>query len=153
LVAVADPVEKAMRLSILAASLSLSLSACAAHSQQGSASLHSTLDAIVGQPIEVAVSRLGAPIGSAPVGSDTVYGWGHAFTSTELLHPTPGFIDAASSQGGVFPAPRRAVQNECVVRVLAGADGVIRDWDYYGNARGCRAYAIRLAGQAVARVD
>src|SRR5690242_15970046 len=87
------------------------------------------------------------------MGSGTVYGWGDAFTSMELLHPTPGFIDAASSQGGAFPPPRRAVQNECVIRVLVGADSVIRDWDWYGNARGCRVYADRLAGRAVARAD
>ena len=140
-----------MRIAILAASLALS--ACATTGQQASADLDSGLNALVGQPVQVAVARLGAPIGAAPVGDETVYGWGQGFTSTEATHPTPGFIDAANQQGGVFPPPRRTVQNDCVIRMTVGADGLIRDWDYHGNKRGCAAYAERLAGPALARLD
>jgi hypothetical protein len=135
-----------MRIAIIAASLALS--ACA--TPQASAGLDSQLDALVGQPVAVAVARIGEPIATAPMGPDTVYGWGHAFTSTELLHPTPGFLDGANQQGGVFPPPRSTVQNDCVIRMVAGPDGRIRSWDAQGNDRGCRAYADRLAGQALA---
>lgn len=137
-----------MRLAIIAAPLALA--ACAT-TPQAAAELDRNLDALIGQPVQVAVAWLGEPIASAPMGTETVHGWGHAFTSIELLHPTPGFIDAANSQGGVFPPPRRTVQNDCVIRVVAGADGRIRDWDYQGNDRGCRVYTDRLAGAALAR--
>ena len=127
-----------MRIAIIAASLALS--ACATHPQQAT-SLDRSLDALVGQPVELALARLGEPIGSAAVGTDTVYGWGHAFTSSETTIPNPGFIDAAQAQGGVFPPPRRTVHNACVIRVVAGADGRIRSWDYQGTDRACRADA------------
>ena len=140
-----------MRIAILAASLALS--ACATAAQQATADLDSGLNALVGQPVQVVIAKLGEPIGSAQLGSDTVYGWGRAFTSAEILHPTPGFIDAASYQGGVFPPPRRTVQNDCVIRMIVGADGRIRDFDHQGNAKGCRAYADQLAGRALARAD
>ena len=141
-----------MRPAIIAASLALS--ACATHAQQASAGLDSSLDAMIGQPVEVALARLGDPIATAPSGSDTVYGWGHAFTSTELLFPTPDYIiDATNYQGGVFPPPRQTVRNDCVICVIVGADGLIRDWDVKGNERGCRPYAERLAGNALARLD
>ena len=87
------------------------------------------------------------------MGVDTVYGWGHAFTSTELLSPNIDIAAAGNAQSGVFPPPRRTVQNACVVRMVAGADGRIRDWDVQGDERGCRALSDRLAGQAVAQLD
>ena len=136
-----------MRSAIIAASLALS--ACATH--QASAGLDSHLDALVGQPVAVALAQLGQPIASVPMGTDTVYGWGHAFTSTELLHPMPDVAAGAHAQGGVFPPPRRTVQDNCVIRMVAGPDGLIRDWDYQGNSRGCRALGHSLPGPAVAR--
>jgi hypothetical protein len=134
--------EPPMRLALVAASLALA--ACATISQQASVDLDSGLSALVGQRLEVAVARLGEPIGSARLGADTVYGWGSASTSTEILHPTPGFIDAANYQGGVFPPPRRTVENACLIRMIVDAQGVIRTWDHQGNEAGCRAYAARL---------
>jgi len=138
-----------MRVAIIAASLALS--ACATPAQQASSGLDSRLDAMIGQPVEVAVARLGAPIASAPMGTDTLYGWGHAFTSTEILSPLPDIAAGASAQSGVFPPPRRAVQNDCIIRAVVSAEGQIRAWDYQGNDRGCRYYADRLAGSAMAR--
>jgi hypothetical protein len=128
----------------------LALSACATSSHQASVNLDKSLDAMIGQPVAVAVARLGEPIASARMGTDTVYGWGQAFTSTELLHPMPDVAAGADARGGVFPPPRRTVQNDCVIRMVAGTDGLIRNWDHHGNGRGCRAFADRLAGPAVA---
>ena len=139
-----------MRLMLVLAPLAVS--ACATPAPT-SAALDGSLDALVGQPVEVALARLGEPIASAPMGADTVYGWGHAFTSTELLSPNIDIAAAGNAQSGVFPPPRRTVQNACVVRMVAGADGRIRDWDVQGDERGCRALSDRLAGHAVARSD
>lgn len=132
-----------MRVAITAASLALS--ACAAHTQASSA-LSNSLEAMIGQSVEAAVARLGPPSATESVGSDRVYGWGHAVSRTELLHPLPGFIDAANSQGGVFPPPRTTIRDSCVIRIVVGADGLIREWDYQNNERGCRSYATPLAG-------
>ena len=139
-----------MRLMLVLAPLAVS--ACATPAPT-SAALDGSLDALVGQPVEVALARFGEPIASAPMGADTVYGWGHAFTSTELLSPNIDIAAAGNAQSGVFPPPRRTVQNACVVRMVAGADGRIRDWDVQGDERGCRALSDRLAGHAVAQLD
>ena len=139
-----------MRLMLVLAPLAVS--ACATPAPT-SAALDGSLDALVGQPVEVALARLGEPIASVPMGTDTVYGWGRAFTSTELLSPNIDIAAAGNAQSGVFPPPRRTVQNACVVRMVAGADGRIRDWDVQGDNRGCRALSDRLAGHAVAQLD
>jgi hypothetical protein len=146
---VAERMEEAMRVAVGVAA-SLALSACATHPQVSSA-LDSNLDAMIGQPVEAAVARLGQPMAAVPVGADLVYGWGHAFTKTEFTNAAAGWVDAASSQGGVFPAPRRTVPDSCVIRVVVGPNGLIRDWDYQGNARGCRSYGDSVAGQAMTR--
>ena len=132
-----------MRIAMFASMLALS--ACATTSQQVSADHGDDLDAMIGQPVDVAVARLGEPIASAPMGSEKIYGWGHGFTRTEFTNAAPGWVDAASSQGGVFPAPRRTVSDSCVIRMIVGANGLIRAWDQQGNDRGCRAYAERLS--------
>lgn len=140
-----------MRVAILVSSLMLS--ACATTTQQASTELKSSLDSMVGQPVGVAVARLGEPMASVPMGSQSVYGWGYGFTRSEFTNAAPGWVNAADFQGGVFPAPRRSVQDSCVIRMVVDADGVIRAWDYQGDDRGCSAYADRLVGRSVARAD
>lgn len=124
-----------MRIAIVA--VSTALSACTAHSQ-ASTTLENSLDALVGQPVEVAVAQLGHPIGTSPMGTDMVYGFGHAYTSTEYSNAVAGPVAAADYQGGVFPQPRRAVQKSCVIRMVVSASGVIRNWNYQGDDRDCR---------------
>lgn len=136
-----------MRIAILAASLLFT--GCTTHTQ-ASSRLDMTLDALIGQPVEVAVAKFGTPIGSASVGTDMVYGWGRAYTSKEFTNAVPGPVVAADYRGGVFPAPRHTVQKACVIRMIVGADGLIRNWDYQGNDRDCRSYSARLAANGVA---
>jgi hypothetical protein len=145
-VPVAERMESPMRVAIIA--FSLVLAACATPAPQASTDLKNSLDVMVGQPVEVAVARFGEPIASVPMGSQLVYGWGYGFTRTEFTNAAPGWVDAAASQGGVFPAPRQSVQDSCVIRMVVGADGLIRHWDYQANDRGCSDYANRLVGQA-----
>jgi len=140
-----------MRVAIILSSLVLS--ACATPEAQPSNHLTASLDAMIGQPVEVAVSRLGEPIASVPMGSDSVYGWGYNFTRSEFTNAAPGWVEAADSQGGIFPAPRRTASDNCVIRMVVGSDGRIRTWDFQDADRGCRANADRVLGRAVARVD
>lgn len=127
-----------MRVAIIAASLALA--ACAAHSQ-ASTGLESSLDALVGQPVEAAVAELGRPIGTSRVGTDIVYGFGHTYTSTEYSNAVAGPVAPADYRGGTFPQPRRTVQKSCVIRVVVGANGLIRDWNYQDSNRDCRSSA------------
>jgi hypothetical protein len=142
---VAELMEKSMRVGIVAASLAIS--ACATH-QQASSDLDSNLDALVGLPVDAAVARLGQPMATVPLGADLVYGWGYTFTRTEFTNAAPGWVDPTSLQGGVFPAPRRTVQDNCVIRMVVGSDRLIQSWDYQGNARGCRSYSDDVASQS-----
>jgi hypothetical protein len=132
--------ESAMRVAILAASLTLS--ACTAHSQTAS-SLDSSLDALVGQPVEVAVAQLGQPIGTSRLGTDVVYGFGRMYTATEFSNAVAGPVAPADYRGGVFPQPRQTVQKSCVIRVIVGANGVVRDWNYQSKEQDCRAASAR----------
>ena len=131
-----------MRIAITAASLALS--ACTAHTH-ASSSLDSSLDALVGQPVDAAIAQLGEPIGSAPAGADLVYGWGYSYTSSEFSSAVPGPVMPADYRGGVFPHPRVTVLKSCVIRMTVGADGLIRGWDYQGKRRDCRSWAPPLA--------
>ena len=140
-----------MRVAIIVSSLVLT--ACATPSQQASTELRRSLDAMVGQPVEVAVARLGEPMASVPMGSDLVYGWGYGFTRAEFTNAAPGWVNAADAQGGVFPAPRHGVPDSCVIRMIVGADGLVREWNYQANDRGCSEYADRLVGHPLARAD
>lgn len=127
-----------MRVAILAGSLLLS--ACTVHSQ-ASSTLDSSLDALVGQPVEVAVAQLGQPIGKAAVGADLVYGFGHTYQTTEFSNAVAGPVAPADQRGGVFPQPRHVVHKSCVIRMVVGANGVIRGWNYQGSERDCRSSA------------
>ena len=128
-----------MRASIIATSLVLS--ACATSAQQASADLRTSLDAMVGQPVGVAVARLGEPIAAAPMGSRSVYGWGYGFTRTEFTNAAAGWVSPGDFQGGIFPAPRRTVPDSCVIRMVVGPDGLIQEWDYQGRDSSCGEYA------------
>jgi hypothetical protein len=130
--------EEAMRVAITV--VSLALSACATY-PHASSTLDSNLNAMIGQPVEVAIAQLGQPMATVPLGKDSVYGWGATFTRTEFTNAAPGWVDAGSYKGGVFPAPRRIVQDSCVIRMVVGPNGLIREWDYQGNARGCHSYS------------
>ena len=137
-----------MRLAIVATPLLLA--ACTAHIQ-ASSSLDSSLDAMIGQPVEVAVTRLGQPIGSVAVGTDRVYGWGHTYTTSEFSNAVAGPVMPQDYRGGVFPDPRHTVQKACVIRMVVGADGLIRDWDYQGADRDCRSSPTALEARAASR--
>lgn len=133
---------------------SLVLAACATPEQQLSAHLDSNLDALAGQPVDVAIDRLGEPSGSAQIGSDTVYSWHLAFEGSVTTTPL-----GVGSPAGVF-APIKmpsmhteVVTNSCLLQAVVSPEGLIRYWHFEGNYAGCRSYAERLAPMALARAE
>lgn len=135
-------------------SASLILTACATPEQELSAHLDSNLNAMVGQPVNVAVDRLGEPSGSVQIGSDTIYSWQQAFESTVTTTPL-----GIGSPSGVY-APIKSssmhtevVNNHCLLQAVVSPKGLIRYWHFEGNRLGCKSYAERLVPLAHAGVE
>jgi hypothetical protein len=133
---------------------SLVLTACATPEQKLSAHLDGNLDAMVGQPVDVAVVRLGEPSGSAQIGSDTIYSWQQAFESAA----TTGAVGVGGAPGVYAPiyyaSPRtKVVNNYCLLQAVVSPSGLIRYWHFDGNYAGCRPYADRLVPLARAGLE
>jgi hypothetical protein len=119
----------------------LSLGACTT-----TPSMESALAPLAGQPVAVVFDQLGTPSSSTPYGAGTVYEWHHAKT----VHGTPSsrFLGSASAPSedaptpGLFPGP--PVPYTCDVRILAGADGRIKDAQFSEQTGGCRDPAKKL---------
>ncbi len=120
--------------------VSMLLTACATPEQTLTAHIDSNLDAMVGQPVHVAVERLGQPSSSGQTGSDKIYSWQEAFESTIATIPLYGFT-AGSKRTEVL-------SNECLIQAVVSPDGLIRRWHFQGNYAGCRSYAERLVSLA-----
>jgi hypothetical protein len=140
------------KIAILCASLVLT--ACATPEQKLAANLDSNLDAMAGQPIDVAVDWLGQPSASARIGSDTVYSWQQAFES----RATTGAVGVGSAAGVYAPvyyaSPRtKVVNNYCLLQAVVSPNGLIRYWHFEGNYAGCQPYADRLVPLAQAGVE
>ena len=140
------------KIAIVAASLVLA--ACATPEQELAAHLDGNLDLMIGQPVDVAVGRLGEPSGVARIGSDTVYSWQQAFESTA----TTGAVGVGSAPGVYAPvyyaSPRtKVVNNYCLLQAVVSPNGLIRYWHFEGNYAGCHPYADRLVPLAQAGVE
>jgi hypothetical protein len=121
---------------------SLAVTACATPEQKLTAYLDSKLDAMVAQPVDVAIARLGEPSGSAPDGPDTIYSWQKTFESTVITTPLYG-VTAGSKRTG-------AINNEGLIQAVVNPDGLITRWHFAGNYAGCHSYAERLVSLAQA---
>jgi hypothetical protein len=140
------------KIAIVAASLVLA--ACATPEQELAAHLDGNLDMMIGQPVDVAVGRLGEPSGAARIGSDTVYSWQQAFESTVTTTPL-----GIGSPPGVY-APIKSssshterVNNQCLLQAVVSPSGLIRYWHFEGNYAGCEPYAERLVPLARAGTE
>ena len=105
------------------------------------------LNYLMGQPVQVAFENLGYPSGSYQIGDDTVYGWGRSFTMnmpTTSTTSVTGTVGTTPYSGYGTTTSYAPVNYACNVKIIAGADGVIKNWEYDGNAGGCGAYSARL---------
>jgi hypothetical protein len=134
--------------------VSLVLTACATPEQKLSAHLDSNLDAMAGQPVEVAIDRLGEPSSSAQIGRDTIYSWHQAFAS-EVTTAAVGVGSAPGVYAPLSYASGRTtvVKNYCLLQAVVGSDGLIRYWHFDGNYAGCHPYAERLVPLALTGIE
>jgi hypothetical protein len=127
----------------------LALSACATGSD-----MESGLQALVGQPVEMAIDRLGPPAEKTQLGQDTFYRWGRN-ASRGRANVAPHWPDVTESGAIDFPDEHSTgwarAEYSCEVTIVAGPDGQIKAWQLKDRTGGCRDYARTLEQLASAR--
>jgi hypothetical protein len=116
----------------------LSLGGCA------TSTLNDGLAALVGQPIESAIGRLGYPDGQMMLGEDTVYAWGRNFSMNMPQYrtaTTTGYVGSTPVSGTTGYMSSVPIQYQCDVKIIVGSDKLIKDYDYSGDVGGCHAYS------------
>lgn len=120
----------------------LTLGGCATFSN-----IENGLSSLVGKPVQVAFNSLGYPSGQMKIGDDTVYGWGRNFSvsmpTTATAH-TAGYVGSTPYSGNTTATTWTPTQYSCDIKIIAGPDGIIKNWQYDGNVGGCAAYAKPL---------
>jgi hypothetical protein len=112
------------------------------------------LNALMGQPIQNAFDHLGYPSGQMQVGQDTVYGWGRSFVMsmpTSSTAQTTGYVGSTPYSANTNVTTWAPAQYSCDIKIIAGPDGRIKDWQFDGNMGGCEAYAKPLGKLAKSR--
>ncbi len=110
------------------------------------------VSSLVGQPAQKAIDKLGPPTSKSEDGGETTYVW---MTNQDVAVTTDdsganqqtsrlGVQDPNEALGNVSSSSTTTTNHRCFVRVVAGADGKIKDTAWGGNADGCAAYAGRL---------
>ena len=126
----------------------LALSACATGSV-----MDSGLQALVGQPVEIALDRLGPPAEKTQQGEDTVYRWSRN-ASIRRPNVAPHWPDV--TEGGAIDFPDEhstgwaRAEHSCDVTIVAGPDGQVKAWQLKDRTGGCRDYARTLGEVASA---
>lgn len=127
--------------------VTLGVGACATHP-----SMESALAPLAGQPVQVAIERLGTPSSSRSLGADIVHEWHRS----KMVHGTPnGTFNGAPSPpsedaptSGLFAGP--LVPYTCDVRIVTDADGRIKDARFSEQSGGCRVSTRKLRQLALA---
>lgn len=94
------------------------------------------LPKLVGQPVDVAVSRFGLPTSEQTIMGQRVYAWSNSEQDVSLA-------PAIGSRGALALLPV-ATQGACTVRVAVDAGGIIRRADWQGDSDACYRYSDRL---------
>jgi hypothetical protein len=107
------------------------------------------LDRLVGQPIQVATDRLGPPSGQTEIAGGKSYFWVSNGADLRVSTAEPpskfGWV-SPTDMVDPPPTPSATYSQRCWVRVNAGADGKITDYQWSKNTGGCGAFAARLGG-------
>ena len=133
--------RKAMR-KYLIVGATLLISACTTFSN-----LETGLAALVGQPFQAAIDKIGYPAGQMKVGDDTVYAWGRNFSMSMPTYnsaQTTGTVGSTPYTANTGYTSYQSVNYQCDVKIIVGPDNVIKSWQYDGNMGGCDAYASAL---------
>lgn len=125
---------------------SLALTGCVTWSQ-----FDDGLNALVGQPINAAIAKIGYPNTEQIIAGQKVYRWG---TSSQGLISMPSQTTTIGSVGtGLGYRPYTAttygstmvpVSYQCTLTIVADEQEVIRNYGYDGNLGGCERYINAL---------
>jgi hypothetical protein len=91
--------------------------------------LNSSLQRVIGQPIDILVSAWGYPAGQREMMGHTIYVWSN----------DGGAMAVPMYGGGVF-----AARLQCQVQVSVDDRRIVRSYQWSGNNGGCAAFARRL---------
>jgi hypothetical protein len=114
-----------------------------------SGNMDAGLDRLVGQPVQVATDRLGPPTGQTEVAGGKSYFWvsNGPDTRVSTAEPPSKFGWVSPTDMVDPPATTSTTYSQrCWVRVNAGADGKITDYQWSKNTGGCGSLAARLGG-------
>lgn len=109
--------------------------------------LDKELPKLVGQPVDVAVNKLGFPNAERNIMGKKVYIWSTTQSGTSIV-PTTSYSTAyigtkpVSAQTTTYSTQDYTLS--CTLRLIVDDKGVVRDYDYDGNNGACFAYSSRL---------
>lgn len=113
--------------------------------------IESGLKTLEGRHESVAFDVLGYPSSRYEMGADVVYSW-YVNSAGSMILPqtttTYGTVGSVPFQGTTYGTQVVPYNYNCQIRVIAGRNGVIKSWDYQGNAGGCSAFSSRLGSYA-----
>lgn len=102
---------------------------------------------LVGQPIDVAVSKLGFPNAEQTIMGKKVYTWSTTETGTSIV-PTTSYSTAyvgttpISAQTTTYSTQDYTLS--CTLRVIVDDKGIVQNFNYTGNNGACFTYSNRL---------
>lgn len=134
-----NPLMKKTILSLLCIA---TLAGCATFGQ-----LEKGLNGLVGRSEREAFNALGYPNAKQEFGGDVVYVWGRSNSGTIFIPQTTsttGYVGNRPVYATTTYNQPVAVNHNCTVKVITGANGIVKTWDYEGNLGGCRPYIQRL---------
>lgn len=120
----------------------LSLAACASFGD-----FNKGLNSLIGQPIAVAINKLGYPTTQQNIAGDTVYRWNRTATG---ITSSPSYTIGTVNVGNVGYST--SAQNisldettySCALTLGTDSKGVIKNYSYDGNLGGCGPYITAL---------
>lgn len=131
---------------ILTISLTVLLSACATFGQ-----MEGGLNALMNKKQEEAFQVLGYPTTKQEFGGDTVYKWSIDSTGAVVVpktYSTLGTYGSTMYYSNTITSQVVPVNYNCMIKLVAGPYGRLKQWEYRGNYDGCRPFIKRLAAYA-----
>ena len=107
---------------------------------------------LVGKPAQVAFARLGYPDQSMKVAGDEVYTWSRV-RSLEGYEPrqqtVQGFCNGVPCSATVNTTTKVSDERQCMVRLIAGPDGILNRWEWRGTWPASKEFtkALRVEAQ------
>jgi len=118
------------------------ISGCATFGQ-----LDQGLNYMIGKDVSVAFNTLGYPSSKQTFGQDTVYYWSNNSSGTLFIPQTSttyGTVGEASVYGTTTYNQAVPINFNCLIKIVAGPDNIMKDWERKGSIGGCKPYIERV---------